>query len=222
MLRIEGDSIQVDCNDIQNQEQQQEQEQEKEREKGNLAESDLEERTSQLESPAASFHSSDPRSHPQFQTYSLDLDGESGIDSKRLSRPDPSETNAVANSDLNSNPNFNSNSNSNSLLFTNLPSPFFTEPTLASSLLDLLNAYGSLVSWNPIHSLERATVVYEKSEDAKLAKDCLDRLLLLFEDEEEDEQMESEAILMRTEESCRDGRDEIPRRGRKGDPSSEG
>lgn len=126
----------------------------------------------QPSSPAASFHSSDPRSN------------------STLNQTIPTSTSAPL------------AERSNSLLFTNLPEPFFTEPSLASALLDLLNAYGPLVSWNPLMSLERATVVYEKWEDAKTAKDRLDRLLLPFEEEGEGEKV---------------GGDETPRRGKKGE-----
>lgn len=150
----------------------------------------ISENSFQETSPAASFHSSDPRSQNHLASNLLP----SSIPNSSTSNP-------------------STNSISNSLLFTNLPEPFFTEPSLASSLLDLLNAYGPLVSWNPLQSLERATVVYEKSQDAKLAKDSLDRLLLPFEDDDD--------VVNEDGEGLRSKGDETPKRGRKGD-SGEG
>ena len=83
---------------------------------------------------------------------------------------------------------------SNALIFTSLPPEFFHTPDLARSLLDLLNAYGSLQSYTPLPSLGRAIVVYDDIEAAKVAKSRLDRLLVPFEDAEEGKEGQEEDV----------------------------
>ncbi|WFC99229.1 hypothetical protein MYAM1_001973 [Malassezia yamatoensis] len=74
---------------------------------------------------------------------------------------------------------------SNTLMLTNLPAGFFDSEQLNSQLLELLRTYGPLVDWTPLASFGRGVVVYEREQDAAQAKWSLDRLLLLYEDENE-------------------------------------
>lgn len=60
-------------------------------------------------------------------------------------------------------------------------------PELASSLLDLLHAYGDMVRWTPLPSFGRALVQYKKVAGAVSAKEALDKLLLPIIDEGDEE-----------------------------------
>lgn len=81
----------------------------------------------------------------------------------------------------------------NALIFTNLPDAFFDDPTLANSLPSLLNAYGPLHSWSPLPSFGRALATFAKMEDAALAKEKLDRLLLPLEGDGAEDQRVSDS-----------------------------
>ncbi|KDN41063.1 hypothetical protein K437DRAFT_258420 [Tilletiaria anomala UBC 951] len=82
---------------------------------------------------------------------------------------------------------------SNTLIFASLPPEFFDTPELARALLDLLHAYGKLLSYLPLPLFGRAVVAYEELEAAKRAKEKLDLLLLPFEDESEETVLADEA-----------------------------
>ncbi|PWN47635.1 Calcipressin-domain-containing protein [Violaceomyces palustris] len=69
----------------------------------------------------------------------------------------------------------------NTLILSNLPAEFFV-PSVCSALLSLLNAYGPMVRWTPLASAGRAVVIFERSQDAEMAKRSLDRLLLPFQE----------------------------------------
>ena len=70
-------------------------------------------------------------------------------------------------------------------MLTNLPAGFFDSEQLSNQLLELLRTYGPLVDWTPLASFGRGIVVYEREQDAAQAKWSLDRLLLLYEDDNE-------------------------------------
>lgn len=89
----------------------------------------------------------------------------------------------------------------NSLILVHLPDEIFTHPPLASSLLDLLHAFGDLASWSPLPSFGRALIFYKEVEGAQRAKEALDRLLLpLVEEgktEEESSKEDDDAVFLR-------------------------
>ena len=106
-------------------------------------------------SPAASFHSSDPR-----HTYES-----KAAEATKAKSVIPTET----------------------LILVNVPNEVFYTPSLASSLLDLLHAYGRMEWWLTLPGFGRAIVMYSEIDGAKRAKEALDRILLPLIDEGEDE-----------------------------------
>lgn len=80
------------------------------------------------------------------------------------------------------------------LILVNLPGEIFDNPTLASSLLDLLHAYGEMQYWTPLPSFGRAIIVYHQVEGARRAKEALDRLLLPLIDEGDEEAQDDNEI----------------------------
>ncbi|CEH14965.1 Calcineurin-mediated signaling pathway inhibitor DSCR1 [Ceraceosorus bombacis] len=87
----------------------------------------------------------------------------------------------------------------NSLNLTGLPEVFFQEPSLVGGLLDLLHACGSLASWHPLPSFERAIVVFEECAGAARAKEVVDGLVLQYEQDgkEADANVDAERLFAR-------------------------
>lgn len=73
---------------------------------------------------------------------------------------------------------------SNTLMFANLPPGFFASEELVEQLLHLLQTYGPLVDWTVLPAFGRGIAVFERAEDAARVKYALDRLLLLYEDDQ--------------------------------------
>lgn len=78
------------------------------------------------------------------------------------------------------------------IILVNLPQEVFQMPELASSLLDLLHAYGDMVRWTPLPSFGRALVQYKEVAGANRAKEALDKLLLpVIEEGDEEGEMDA-------------------------------
>ncbi|KAI0792641.1 Calcipressin [Abortiporus biennis] len=65
----------------------------------------------------------------------------------------------------------------NTLVVTQLPPPFF-EPVVLDALRDHFASYGEIHTWAPLKAFARAILVYYSEDDAELAKESCDSLVL--------------------------------------------
>ena len=69
-------------------------------------------------------------------------------------------------------------------MFVNFPPAFFTSEATVSLFVDVLRAYGPLVTWSPMPAFRQARAVMERPSDTLRIKQALDYQELAHDDEQ--------------------------------------